>query len=252
MGGVDNGAGNHYTMKGHAMIHQFTSAALLTLLAIGTLYAQAIGYRGATGATGPTGSTGATGATGPTGATANWTTSGSHIYTLMDSGQPFLFALSGFSAYTSKQLYLIAVPANVSGQINNINAYGNTAAGSGSSGEAVGVYAGPASGATLVTYKTLTSANGQPQSWTLPSTATVTAGTMYWLAFCTDDTTYSLYSAFHYTQDVAMLNINGNVRSGIAANPCTSSGSSLTMPSSTGAISANSSKDTAPFLEGTP
>ena len=166
----------------------------------------------------------------------------------MDSGKYPNLLNAGFSAYTSSAVYVIAVPANESGTINKIDAYFRIRVNS-AKGAAVGVYD---SGGNLLSSSTLVGPSGQPQTWTLATPANLTAGNLYWLAWSTEDTSAQAFSMFASSSDVAMYNIGTEVRSGIAANPATGTGAGFALPSRLGTIAANSSKDTAPFLQGRP
>jgi hypothetical protein len=216
------------------------------------------GSGGGTGPTGPAGPTGPTGPAGPTGAQgpsgsggsggASWTTPGTHIFTFMDAGKYPSLTATGFGSYAPKVVYVIELPANESGSINNIDAYPRIG-GSGSTGAAVGVYNGTG---TLLASKSLTAWNNQPQTWTLTNTANITAGSIYWLAWSTEDTSAQLFSLFASTIDVGMYNIGADIRCGTGANPATGTGATFALPAALGAITANSSMYTNPFLQGRP
>lgn len=181
---------------------------------------------------------------------ANWSTAGNtHIFTFMDSGRPPLFSASGFGLYAANTVYAIAVPANVSGVINKIDGFLRQGVAA-TKGADVGVYDGSGN---LIASSNLVAPNGQPQTWALGSTVTITAGSLYWLAWCTEDSAAAeLFSLFGSANDATMYNVNGQIRSATAANACTGTGASLVMPATLGTITANASKDTAPFLQGRP
>lgn len=207
-----------------------------------------VGPQGPAGPAGPTGPQGPTGPAGSGSGGPSWTTAGTHIFTFMDNGKYPNLANSGFGTYTASAVYVIAVPANVSGTINHIDAFLRIGVGS-AHGAAVGVYD---SSGSLLGAVTLVGPNGQPQTWTLSSGVTITAGNLYWLAWSTEDTSAELYSLFGNTNDVAMYNVGGDIRSGIAASPATGTGASFALPPTLGNISANSSANTAPYLQGRP
>lgn len=187
---------------------------------------------------------------GPT--VANWNVAANtHIYVPMDSGKPINPAGVGFGTYTSKVVYVVAVPANVSGAITKMDGFYEAALG-GSNGGAVAVYSDDLAGTRALIASSTSIASGQPQTWILSGTATITAGNLYWFAWCTDSSTAALYSAFASANEVTLYNVGSQTRSATAANPCTGTGSGLTMPAFLGALTANSSLNTGPYLQGRP
>lgn len=185
-------------------------------------------------------------------AVANWNVAANtHIYVPMDSGKPINPTTMGFSTYTSKVIYVVAVPANVSGAITRMDGFYEGPLG-GSNGGAVAVYGDDLAGTRALLASSTSTLAGQPQTWILSGTVTITAGNLYWFAYCTDSATAALYSAFTSANEVTLYNVGTQIRSATAANPCTGTGSGLTMPAFLGALTANSSKDTAPGLQGRP
>lgn len=183
--------------------------------------------------------------------TVSWNAAGNtHLFTFLDGGRAPNMATTGFSTYTSKLVYVEALPANVSGVINSIDAFYEAPLG-GAAG-AVAVYNDSGSGTRTLLASQVSLANGQPQTWALSTTVTIAAGSLYWLAWCTDSATAALYSVTHNFNETQMYNIGAQIRMATAANPCTGSGAGLTFPSALGALTANANADTTPYLQGRP
>ncbi len=183
----------------------------------------------------------------------NWSTAGAtYIYTYMDGLRFWGYASSGFGTYTSKAIYLIIVPCNQSGVIRKLDVYIRVSAGSGA-GSVLGVYE---NGGNLLGSANVVNASGQPLTATLDNPVTMVKGNVYWFAWTTEHATVSLQSIFNgSTEDPKMHNLDSQVRAGIAANPSTGSGASLALPTTfagLGAISANTSGSTSPYIQGRP
>ena len=189
----------------------------------------------------------------PGGGAPTFTNANSHIWTFMDSGQPFIYgALSNMGSFTSKLIYGFTVPAAFAGMVNYMQ-FLPRVGGTGGTGDTVGIYSCSATtctNATLLKGANVVAASSQPQTVTISGGQALAAGSLYAFTFCTDDTSGLNLSTLldGNANSSSWYNTNSNVRI-FTAGSCTGSGGSLVMPSSLGTLTATTN---VPFLVGQP
>ena len=181
-----------------------------------------------------------------------FTNANSHIWTFMDSGQPFIYGALSNMGFSSKLIYGFTVPAAFAGTVDFMQFWTRTG-GAGGTGQTVGIYAcgtTTCTNATLLNHGNTTAAAGQPQTIAISGGQALVAGSLYAFTFCTDDAaSLNLSTLFDgNANSSSWYNTNSNVRI-FSAGSCTGSGGSLAMPSSLGTLTAVTN---VPFLVGQP